>query len=241
MDLRTLGVVLAGADLLCPERCAACAAIVGASELFCHRCLVAVNVLGPPECMRCGSPLAYAPACVPCAQSIDPPIRRARAWAEYSPGAADRRPVAWALAAFKYRGARRLGRRLAAAMLPRVPSEPGAILAPVPLHPRQLRRRGFNQSAILAHRLGRMLGWPVALRLLVRIRDTPSQTALSAAARTANVIGVFTVPLPAAVRERTILLIDDVWTSGATARAASLALRDAGAHAVDVLTFARVL
>ena len=241
MDPRSLGVVLAGADLLCPERCAACAAIVGASELFCHGCLTAVNVLGPPECMRCGSPLPHASVCVPCAQSVDPPIRRARAWAAYDAGAADRRPVARALVAFKYLGMRRLGRRLAAAMLPRVPSEPGAILAPVPLHPRQLHRRGYNQSAILARRLGRALGWPVALRLLVRTRDTPSQTALSAAARAANVTGVFAVPLPAAVCERTVLLIDDVWTSGATARAAAVALRDAGARAVDVLTFARVL
>jgi len=191
--------------------------------------------------MHCGAPQPHAPVCVPCAQSVDPPIRWARAWAEYDAGAAGRGPVARALAAFKYRSARRLGRRLAAAMLPRVPSEPGAILAPVPLHPRRLRRRGFNQSAILARRLGQTLGWPVALRLLMRIHDTPSQTALSAAARAANVTGVFTVPLPAAVRDRTILLIDDVWTSGATARAAAVALRGAGARAVDVLTFARVL
>jgi ComF family protein len=231
VHLPSLGVVLAGADLLCPERCAACSAIVGASVLFCHDCLAAVTLLGPQQ----------GPVCVSCAANTDGVIRHARAWAAYDGTRPEPRPIARALAAFKYHATRRLGRRLAAAMLTRVPSEPGAIVAPVPLHPRQLRRRGFNQSAILARCLARELGWPVALRLLTRTRDTPSQTALSIIARSANVAGVFAVPFSPAVRGRTILLIDDVWTSGATVRAAATALRQAGAYAVDVLTFARVL
>jgi len=241
VGLHSLGVVLAGADLLCPERCAACNTIVGASVLFCHDCLAAVNVLGPPQCMQCGLPLQQGCVCVSCAATTDRLIHQARAWAAYDGTRPEPRPVARALAAFKYHCARRLGRRLAAAMLTRVPSESGAIIAPVPLHPRQLRRRGFNQSAILARCLARELGWPVAVRLLSRTRDTPSQTALSLAARAANVACAFAVPFPPAVRGHTILLIDDVWTSGATARAAATALRDAGARAVDVLTFARVL
>jgi len=76
--------------------------------------------------------------------------------------------------------------------------------------------------------------------LLARTRDTPTQTALSAAARGANVDGAFTAVDSRAVRDRYVVLVDDVWTSGATARAAARALRDAGARAVDVLTFARV-
>jgi ComF family protein len=231
---------LAAADLLFPERCSACTAIVRAGELFCHACHAGVNVLGPPECERCGQPLAAGGTCGPCAAAPEPPIRRARAWAAYH-GSGDRQPVAQALAAFKYRGARRLARRLAAAMLARVPPDPPSIIAPIPLHPNQLRRRGFNQSAVLARLVGRALGRRVALRLLVRVRDTPSQTALSAAARAANVAGAFAVRLPAEVDGRSVLLIDDVWTSGSTAGAAAVALRQAGARAVDVLTFARVL
>jgi ComF family protein len=236
---RTVRVTLAAADALCPERCAACSAIVGAGRLFCHACRSAVNVLGAPECPRCGAPGARR--CLAWCADPSAPIRHARAWAEYESPERAPRPVAHALASFKYGGARRLGRRIARAMLERMPAEPGALIAPVPLHPRRLRRRGFNQSAVVARHLAHALGWPVALRLLVRVRDTPSQTALSAAARAANVAGAFVTARPESARDRRIVLVDDVWTSGATARTAATALRAAGATSVDVLTFARVL
>ncbi len=129
---------------------------------------------------------------------------------------------------------------MVAAMIARVPGTTEATVVPVPLHVARLRRRGFNQSAVLARYLARTLDWPLALRLLVRTRDTPSQTALSARARAANVAGAFAVRDPSAARERAFLLVDDVWTSGATARAAASALRAAGARHVDVVTFARV-
>lgn len=230
---------IALADALCPERCAACARIVPAGLLFCHACAPSVNVLGPPECERCGQPLPLAGRCAPCLAELTPPICRARAWAAYD-GARSPRPIAQALASFKYGRVRRLGRRLAAAMAARVPSAPGTIIVPVPLHAARLRTRGFNQSAVLARHLARALGWPVALRLVLRTRDTPSQTALSAPARAANVAGAFAVRDQRAACGRAFLLVDDVWTSGATARAAASALRRAGACRVDVLTFARV-
>jgi ComF family protein len=227
--------------VLCPERCAACDAVVDAGRLFCHGCIGSVNVLGPPECRHCGAPLANGALCARCASDGDPPIRRGRAWAAYDGAAPAVRPVAAVLAAFKYQGLRRLGRRMAALMATRAHADPGAIVAPLPLHPRRLRQRGFNQSAVLARHLGRALDRRVALRLLLRTRDTPSQTALSLEARAANVAGAFAVRVPEEVRDRSILLVDDVWTSGATARAAARALRAHGAAAVDVLTFARVL
>jgi ComF family protein len=237
----TFRIALAGADALCPERCAACSVIVGAGRLFCHACRPLVNVLGAPECPRCGAPDPAARLCPRWCADPAAPIRYARAWAEYEDPERPHRPVAHALASFKYGGARRLGRRIARAMLERMPAEAGALIAPIPLHPRRLRRRGFNQSAVVARHVARALGWPVALRLLVRVRDTPSQTALSAAARAANVAGAFVVARPDRARDRRIVLVDDVWTSGATARAAAAALRVAGAASVDVLTFARVL
>ena len=239
MKAQAVRVVVASADALCPERCAACSAIVGATELFCHGCRSTVNVLGPPECARCGTP--DRAGCPRWCADAAAPIRRARAWAEYESPERSERVVARALAAFKYAGTRRLGRRIAHVMLTRVPADPDAVIAPVPLHRERLRRRGFNQSAVVARHIARALGWPLRLQLLVRVRDTPSQTALSAAARAANVANAFAVPLPEAVRARSILLVDDVWTSGATARAAATALRSAGATTVDVLTFARVV
>jgi predicted amidophosphoribosyltransferase len=126
-------------------------------------------------------------------------------------------------------------------MLARAPTVVGTpLVAPVPLHVARLRQRGFNQSALLAIHVAAACGWSVAPRLLIRIRDTPSQTALTAAARRANVEHAFAVHRPGSARDRCVLLVDDVWTSGATARAAARALRSDGARTVDVLTFARV-
>jgi len=115
------------------------------------------------------------------------------------------------------------------------------MVVPVPLHPRRLRQRGFNQSAVLARHLARAMTAEVALNAVARIRDTPSQVGLRSKERDANVALAFAVSHATRVRGRTILVVDDVWTSGATARAVALALRNAGAEAVDVLTIARVL
>jgi ComF family protein len=228
------------ADVLCPERCAACSSLVAARTLFCHACRDAVNALGPPECTRCGRPLAVGTCCGCCAVDDDSPVRHARAFARYETGVA-RHPISAALHAFKYRGAWRLAPRLALAMSARAPVAPAATLVvPVPLHVTRLRARGFNQSALLAAEVARALGRPVACDFLVRRRDTPSQTALAAGDRRANVAEAFAVRRPSSARDRHVLLVDDVWTSGATARAAALALRADGARAVDVLTFARV-
>ena len=172
----------------------------------------------------------------------DGAIRQARAFARYETGVVGH-PVARALHAFKYAGTWRFAARLAAAMLTRVPATQAAgapLVVPVPLHPARLRARGYNQSAMLARHIARARRWPIVLTLLVRTRDTPSQTALTAAARRANVADAFAVRHPGAARERAILLVDDVWTSGATAHAAVAALRRDGARVVDVLTFARV-
>jgi ComF family protein len=171
----------------------------------------------------------------------DPPIRRARAWAAYD-GVAGPSPAARAIAHLKYHGARRLGRRFASVLTERVCADDVTLVVPVPLHPRRLRARGFNQSAVVARHLARLLGRPAALAAVVRIRDTPTQVgSVSVATRGANVAGAFVVPRPAAVRGGCILLVDDVWTSGATARAVARSLREAGATAVDVITIARVV
>lgn len=237
--LRRVGRAIA--DAIAPERCASCGAVVAACTLFCHACRAAVNVLGPPECPRCGRPLSTGASCADCARADPGAVRAARAVARYDAGA-ETCPVADALRAFKYEAAWRLAPRLARAMVPRVPdATAAALVVPVPLHVTRLRQRGFNQSAMLAAHVARALGWSVAPRLLMRTRPTPSQTALTADARRANVADAFAVRLPRAARGRRVLLIDDVWTSGATARAAATALRADGATAVDVLTFARVV
>jgi ComF family protein len=116
---------------------------------------------------------------------------------------------------------------------------PGAVLVPVPLHPRRQRERGFNQSELLAREIARRTV-PVAPGALVRRQDTRPQTGLSAAARRANVKGAFAVRQRARVAGRPVVLVDDVFTTGATAQACARALREAGATDVRLLTMARV-
>ncbi|MDP7667316.1 MAG: phosphoribosyltransferase family protein, partial [Rhodospirillales bacterium] len=119
----------------------------------------------------------------------------------------------------------------------------GHVIAPVPLHWTRLFRRRYNQAALLAAALGAKAGVPVAHELIVRRRRTPSQGGLGPSARRRNLAGAFAAaPKGAdAIADRRVLLVDDVFTTGATARACSRALLGAGAAAVDVLTLARVV
>jgi ComF family protein len=121
---------------------------------------------------------------------------------------------------------------------------PGAeALVPVPLHPRRLRARGFNQASLLARAARRIArAGPPVEELLDRLRDTAPQASLAdPAARRKNVRGAFAARPRARVRGRHLVLVDDVLTTGATANACARALAAAGAARVDVLTLARTL
>lgn len=113
------------------------------------------------------------------------------------------------------------------------------LVVPVPLHPRKQRQRTYNQSALLADALARRLGLEARGDSLRRARATPSQTRLSAAARRANVRGAFEVARPAWVRGRSVLLVDDVMTTGATLHEAAACLKRAGAWRVWAVAVAR--
>lgn len=112
------------------------------------------------------------------------------------------------------------------------------MLVPVPLHPRRLAWRGFNQSLELARDLSGRLARPLVRNALIRIRDTTPQSLLPGSRRLGNILGAFEAD-PAIVAGRTILLVDDVMTTGATVETAARALRLAGAVRVDVLVVAR--
>jgi ComF family protein len=144
----------------------------------------------------------------------------------------------------KYRGRRRaaaqLARRLEGLAGVAEVLRGAEALVPVPLHPRRRRERGFNQAELLAAELGRQAGVPVAAGALVRRTDTASQAGLTAARRRENVAGAFAVRHRSRVAGRVVVLVDDVYTTGATARACARALRDAGAAEIRLLTVARV-
>jgi ComF family protein len=150
----------------------------------------------------------------------------------------------------KFRGRRRVAGRLAEMLLasPEVravlAAEPtravSPVVVPVPLHPRRLLERGFNQSALLAQALAEGHGLRLVEGALTRREHTPPQTGLSAAQRRANVARAFVVRRRAPVTGRIVVLVDDVVTTGATARACARALVSAGAAEVRLLTAARV-
>jgi ComF family protein len=139
----------------------------------------------------------------------------------------------------KYRGARSLARPLAELLAARYAFPADALLAPVPLHPARLRTRGYNQAALLARGLARRRGLALAPRLLERTRPTAEHAHLDAAARRHNVQGAFRVRPSPALAGRTVVLVDDVLTTGATADACARVLVAGGATAVHVFTVGR--
>jgi ComF family protein len=212
-----------------------------------------VPVLGGPACVRCGDDLdspgeapdgSGAAACRAC-RLAPPAFERAVAYAFYQD------PMRAAIHALKYDhmhpAARRMGGMLAQAIATLAGEAPGEMLVvPIPLHRARQAERGFNQARLLAvHALKALRtshpDWRLTLApaALMRLRATESQASLTPRERRTNVRGAFSVSDSAAVRDRHILLIDDILTTGATARAAAQALKRAGAATVWVATLAR--
>ncbi len=122
----------------------------------------------------------------------------------------------------------------------REPLAPATVMLPVPLHPQREQQRGFNQAAVLAHALARLIALPVIDSALLRTRPTGRHRAgMDALARRESVERVFTVAQPKLIAGERVLLVDDVFTTGATASACASVLLAAGAAAVLVLTIAR--
>lgn len=140
----------------------------------------------------------------------------------------------------KYQGAFALASPLVELMVSRpVPwQHPVDLLVPVPLHPKRQRERGYNQSALLARELSRHWQLSVEERALQRIRYTTPQVGLSAVQRRVNVVGAFQAASQQ-IQHRHVLLIDDVYTTGATLSAAAVALHAAGASSITAYCAAR--
>lgn len=223
-----------------PSRCPSCRDLLRHPSRgpLCDACWRALPRHRLPLC-SCGLPLAVEGqgACGRCRRGLNPTA----AGASLGPYEGSLRVV---LHELKYRGRRRAARRLAEELLDsgavRRLLTDEAVLVPVPLHPRRRRERGFNQSELLAAELARRTGLRLAPAALVRRRDTSPQAGLTAAARRTNVEGAFAVRQRARVSGRPVVLVDDVLTTGATARGCARVLREAGASEVRVLTVARV-
>jgi ComF family protein len=224
---------LAGVERwLLPPACLLCQAAVPAREgdaLVCGLCRSRWAPVASPWCERCGQPAFGDLECRLCA-----------GWPE---GLARVRSAVWlrgtareAVHRLKYEGWWRMAGALAAAMRRLEPLTGRVCLIPVPLGGRRLRTRGYNQSERIAAALAALVGRPVRTDLLARRRETRTQTALTPEARQANVAGAFEARPAGGLA---CVLVDDVFTTGATLAEAAAALRRAGADRVEAVTFAR--
>jgi len=231
--------VAAICDFLVPATCMECGRMVASDGGLCAACWSKARFLSRPYCEILGTPFAYDPgegALSPAAIAEPPPFDRHRSVMAY--GAAARRLVGGLKFSDRTDLAPWMARLMAA--FGRQLIKDCELIVPVPLHPRRLWQRQFNQSAELARHLGWFSGTACEMQALHRVKPTRRQVGLGHDERARNVQGAFRVPAGerSKIEGRRILLVDDVYTTGATVKACTRALRRAGASGVDVLTFA---
>ncbi len=185
-----------------------------------------------PLCPRCGASRPAQGGCPDCRGREFPLI--ARSFARYQG------PLCRAILQLKYRPNRQLAAVMAGwlAELHRRQAWQATLVVPVPLGRRRQHQRGYNQASLIASALAELLGLPMEEGGLRRVRETPSQVGLDPVGRLQNVKGAFEAD-PAVVHNQSLLLVDDLYTTGATLAACAQAARRAGARAVFALTVAR--
>lgn len=228
-------------DLVYPRVCAGCgAAVTDRPGHVCWDCLAALEWVRAPVCRMCGDPVQgrveHAYACAACTRH-PPAFALARSAVRY------RGPLKPMLQAFKYARQTCLARDFAEMMhvcaQVQFAGERFDAVTCVPLHSRKQRERTYNQSRLLARRLARSLRVPWLGGLLVRVKPTATQTGLGAARRRSNVSRAFCGRQREWIEGRSLLLVDDVMTTGATLHECARTLRQCGARSVCALTLAR--
>lgn len=229
-------------EIVLPSACVVCSRELpwfGREASCCGECWRALPRLDGVRCRRCAAPWPGGPAeasflCLSCAAYGDDALERIDAWGEYRDG------LERVLTAFKFRRHDFLDAPLAGLLRERWSGWAGErfdAAVPVPMHPRKLRERGYNQAALLARHFARATGVELLPDALRKTRDTDAQSSLDRRARSENVRRAFVAGEGAA--GRSVLLIDDVCTTGATLRACARALRRGGAGRVAALVVAR--
>lgn len=231
-------------NIVLPPLCASCSARVETTHGFCGSCWAKLDFITKPYCVTCGLPFPFTQEeaqentqCGECLKDA-PAFASARAPLSYTDASRQ------LLLPYKHHDATHLTPALVQLMRAAAPDilEKVDMIIPVPLHWLRLLLRRYNQSALLAAALAKNTGKAYSPTLLRRIRPTPSQGKLTRAQRLLNVKGAFAVPSRkrAQLKGKTLLVVDDVMTTGATVNACAHTLMQAGAKAVYVLTAARV-
>jgi ComF family protein len=230
-------------DILFPERCLGCGVCLAGRQplAFCHICMEYIHYLEPPLCICCGKPYDKAVGGNHyCSRCLTRPYQydQARAAVKYL------EPVAKAVQQFKY-GAKTSGLSTFANLMHQYlrhhPLPLVDTIIPVPLHKKRLRQRGFNQALVLARKFFPQEQKKIVPLALWRYAWTQPQTGLNRAARKRNVKNAFAVRQPDKIKDKRILLIDDVFTTGATVNECARTLNRNGAQKVYVLTLARAV
>ncbi len=207
---------------------------------FCNVCWCMVTAMPPAMCLRCGQPFHTPPdhSCQRCL-ATPPQFDLARSCSTYDRAYPDD-PLARSLHRLKYNRDISFARPLAHLLAQRLPlADRHDAIVPVPLHIDRLRWRGFNQAVVLARPLAEKRNTPLIVDALRRVRATQSQVGLGEAERRRNIAGAFRLSNTWSPNELRVLLIDDVYTTGATVNECARVLRKAGASAVDVGVLAR--
>ncbi len=236
----TLSLFNSLVDLALPLRCVKCGNILGDKEGLCPSCWPHVPFITKPFCACCGLPFEFDidddALCGPC--SYERPLyTTARSVFAYTEGSRD------LVLKFKHMDALSSVPLFARWMVRSIEEKEEALCLPVPLHWTRLFMRTYNQAALLAREISRLKEWPYIPSALVRKRRTPSQGYLSKKDRVKNVEKAFDVPQRQKhqIAGKTIILVDDVFTTGATLNACSKVLLKAGAQSVHALTLGRVV
>ncbi|HUE98624.1 MAG TPA: ComF family protein [Anaerolineales bacterium] len=221
-----------GLDLLFPPMCGGCGKV---GWRWCHDCQARVPRINKPFCEKCGIPTKGSDSCEKC--RLHPPAyRKMRSWAVFDS------PIQNGLHTMKYRRNIGFGESIATQLVDFVHSLqwPVEILIPVPLGKKRLKERGYNQVSLVAQPLAYQLGLGYEPDALRKTRETRSQVGLTVSQRSENVHQAYQAE-PKLVTRKSILIMDDVATTGSTISACTAALLSAGAQDVYVLTIARAL
>lgn len=220
------------ADWLFPAVCVGCGE---PGEAICEVCQLAITHIPEPRCRLCSRPLSSGNVCPSCL-NYPPDLDQTYCYSAYTG------LIRKAIQCLKYDRDLGMGRQLAKLIAPELTNLITDIdlVVPMPLSAQRMRLRGYNQADAISRHLARLTGWVNMPKALRKIRNTESQVHLSVVERMANLDGAFEAD-PNLVRGRRVLLLDDVFTTGATMRQASKALRTAGASYIFAVTIARTL
>ena len=240
--LNTFGhsIISSIVDVVLPNLCSLCGRSVLHKHLsLCPPCLKEIRFINDPICPVCGLPFDSKEvenhSCPGC-EKKKVYFHKARGVGRYQGSLLE------AIRLFKYRGKTNLAKTLGA-MLARYPIDFSLyhLIVPVPLHVKRLRERGFNQALILSREIERSHSLRIDIFNLKRVRYTRSQVELNEKERIQNIMGAFMVKDPGVFKGLRILLIDDIFTTGATVNECAKVLRKAGVERVDALTLAKVV